>query len=35
MSRATAHRFITRLCYADALQKRGFGTYRLSLGLTL
>ena len=35
MSRATAHRLITRLCYADALQKRGFGTYRLPLELTL
>ena len=35
MSCATAHRFITRLQCADALQKRGFGTYKLSLGLTL
>jgi hypothetical protein len=35
ISRATAHRLLTRLYYSDALQKRGYGTYKLTPGLTL
>jgi hypothetical protein len=32
---ATVHRLITRLCYADALKRRGYGCYELSPGLKL